>query len=304
MSDLTCSTCCWPIHKRSSSAPGNVGLDFVALALLSLVLIGCGSSPRFENAATTSTGRDGANALSIPVPSSRSGDATGDLLIAIIGLQANPNVREPDGWRAVSGFGGFNGATCNSDTEGTACQLSIFYRLSDESETSVSFDWGAPRHAAGVVLRYSNVDTNIPIGDSRQQRGSSNNPTAPVVNTTRDGSRVLRIALAEADDAMTFLNGSLILSEEPRTLRINIASFPSGAADAARGCGPPLSGCSATAAAVGLSVSDARRGSAGGSGTASWDLPGGDQWLAASIEIRRSPDHRDLWQRLLEIIDR
>jgi len=304
MSDLTCSTGLWPIRKRSSSAPDNVGLSFVALGLLSLVLVGCGSAPHFENGATTSTGRDGANALLIPVPSSTSGDATDDLLISIIGLQANPNIREPAGWQAVVGFGGFNGATCNSDTEGTACQLSIFYRLSDGSETSVSFDWGVQRHAAGAVLRYSNVDTNTPIGDSRQQRGSSDSPTAPVVNTTRDGSRVLRIALAEADDAMTFLNGSLILGEEPRTLRINIASFPSSAADAARGCGPPLSGCSATEAAVGLSVSDARRGSTGGSGTASWNLPGGDQWLAASIEIRRPADHRDLLQRLLDIIDR
>ena len=288
MSDLACSTCLRLIHERCSSAPDNAGPGLVAIGLLGLVLAGCGSAPRFENAATTDTGRDGASSLSIPVPSSTGGDAAGDLLISIVGAQANPNTRQPDGWRAVSGFGGFNGATCNADTEGTACQLAIFYRLSDGSETSVSFEWGAPRHAAGAVLRYSNVDTNTPIGDARQQRGSSDAPTAPVVNTTRDGSRVLRIALAEADDAMAFLDGSLVLADEPRTPRINIVSFPNAATDAARGCGPPLSGCSAIEAAVGLAASDARRGSAGGSGTASWELPGGDQWIAASIEIRRA----------------
>ena len=290
MSHLTCSSCQRPIDELSTAVPDNARLGVVAIGLLGLVLGGCGSAPRFENAATTGTGRDGANSLSIPVPSSTGGDAAGDLLISIVGVQANPNTREPDGWRAVSGFGGFNGATCNADTEGTACQLAIFYRLSDGSETDVSFDWGARRHAAGVVLRYSNVDTNTPIGDASQQRGSSDTPTAPVVNTTRDGSRVLRIALAEADDAMAFLDGSFILADAPRTSRINIVSFPDAATDTARGCGPPLSGCSATEDAVGLAVSDARRGSAGGSGTASWDLPGGDQWLAASIEIRRATD--------------
>lgn len=257
------------------------------LVAASLLLVGCGPTPSFESVTTNQTGIDGAGSLSIPVPASESGGV--DLLIAILGVQTNPNTSGPDGWTSVPGFSGFNGATCPPDTQGTACQLTVSYKIADGSETSVSFRWGPARQAVGAVLRYSNVDTNRPIGASGQQRGSSTMPTAPVITTTRDGSRVLRVVVTDADDSKPFLIGSVALADEPPVLRLNAVSFPDATTDPTDGCGPPLSACDATARAVGLAVSDARSGAAGGSGTESWELRAGDQWLTASIEIRPTP---------------
>ena len=254
-----------------------------ALAATSLLLVGCGS-PSFESTATNRTGVDGVGALSIPVPAREGG--SGDLLVAILAVQGNPNTMGPDGWMNVPGFAGFNGATCGGDGQGTSCQLAVFYKVADGSETSASFSWRPARQAAGTVLRYSNVDRSAPIGATRVGRGSSSAPTAPVITTTRDGSRVLRVVVTETDDAKGFLIGSVVLQDEPNTARVNIVSFPDALTDPTTGCGPPLSECDATDDAVGLAVSDAYSGGAGGSGAASWELAGGDQWLAASIEIK------------------
>ena len=258
-----------------------------ATVATSLFFVGCGSSPNFEDAVTNYTGPAGASSLSIPVPSGESGGT--DLLIAILGIQANPNTSGPEGWTAVRDFPGFNGATCQADGGGTACQLAVYYRIADGSETTASFRWGVMRQAAGAVLRFSNVDTNAPIGVARPDRGSSATPTAPTITTTRDGSRVLRIVVCELDEAGTFLAGSLALTGEPRSARLNIVSFPDALTDPANGCGPPLSECDATIRAVGLAVSDTRHGTAKASGPAPWELAGGDQWLTASIEIKRAP---------------
>jgi hypothetical protein len=285
MSNILCSTRNLLIWEKPPLAHTGQWPTLGAIALLAFLVVGC-AGPRFENGVSVGTGKSGASSLTIPVPPSTNEEASGDLLISILGVQANPNTQEPEGWKTVPGFAGFNGATCAADSGGTACQLAIFYRIADGSETSVTLDWGTRRHAAGAVLRYSNVDQAAPIGEANQQRGSSNTPTAPVVTTSRNDSRIMRIALAEMDDAMTFLEGTSVLTSGPRSLRVNLVSFPDAETDPAAGCGPPLSGCRETENAVALAVSDEGKGSAGGSGTASWDLPAGDQWLTASFEIR------------------
>ena len=262
-------------------------LAWCAAVVTSLFFVGCGPSPNFEDARSGHTGPAGASSLSIRVPPGSNGRA--DLLIAVLGIQANPNTSGPDGWTAVPGFTGFNGATCQSDGQGTACQLAVYYRVADGSETTASFRWGGIRRAAGAVLRFSNVDANAPIGVTRSQRGSSDTPTAPVITTTRDGSRALRIVVCELDEAGTFLTGSLALTDEPPSSRLNVVSFPDALTDPTNGCGPPLSGCDATVRAVGLAVSDTRHATASASGPVSWELGGGDQWLTASIEIKRAP---------------
>ena len=258
-----------------------------ATVVTSLFLVGCGSTPTFEEALTSHTGPAGASSLSIPVPPGGSGSA--DLLVAILGVQSNPNTSGPEGWTAVRGFSGFGGALCQADGGGTACQLTVYYKIADGSETTASFSWGAMRQAAGAVMRFSNVDTSAPIGEVRPDRGSSDTPRAPTITTTRDGSRVLRIVVCELDEAGTFLGGSLALTAEPPSSRLNLVSFPDVLTDPTNGCGPPLSACDATERAVELAVSDTRHGTATASGPVSWELAGGDQWLAASIEIKRPP---------------
>ena len=278
-----CSMRSWRGHDALTSLRQ---LAWRATVASCLCFVGCGSSPNFEDAATSHTGPAGATALSIPVPPGESGRT--DLLIAILGIQANPNTFGPDGWTAVRDFPGFNGAVCQPDAEGPACQLAVYYRITDGSEETVSFRWGVTRQAAGAVLRFSNVDTDDPIGVVRPARGSSDAPTAPTVTTTRDGSRVLRIVVSDLDEAGPFLTGSLALTDEPRA-RLNVVSFPDALTDPTNGCGPPLSACDAIERAVALAVSDTPQGTVQPSGPASWGLAGGDQWIAASIEIKRAP---------------
>ena len=255
--------------------------------LTSLLLVGCGPSPNFESARIGQTGVTGAEEVSIPVPPGE--NERGDLLVAILAAPGNPNTSGPEGWTAVPGFGGFNGAMCQADGQGTACQMAVFYRIADGSESTASFSWGGERQAAAAVLRFSNVDVNNPIGAVNWQRGSSGLPTAPVIVTTRDGSRALRIALCELDDAAPFVSGAVALADEPPSSRLSIVSFPAAADDPTNGCGPPLVACDETERAVGLAVSDTRHASAGPSGPVSWELASGDQWLAATIEIKRPP---------------
>ena len=130
---------------------------------------------------------------------------------------------------------------------------------------------------------------NDPIGAANQRRGSSDTPSAPVIVTTRDGSRALRIAVGELDEAGRFLRGAVALADEPPLSRLSIVSFPAAADDPTNGCGPPLSECDQIDRAVGLAVSDTRHATAGASGPVSWELGGGDQWLTATIEIKRPP---------------
>ena len=279
-----CSIRGWPAYDLLMSPRQ---LAWSATVATSLFFVGCGPSPTFEEAVTSNTGPAGASSLSIPVPPGENGSA--DLLVAILGIQSNPSTSGPEGWTAVRGFPGFNGAMCQADGGGTACQLAVFYKIADGSETTASFSWGGMRQAAGAVLRFSNVDTNAPIGVALADRGSSGTPTAPTVTTTREGSRVLRIVVCELDEAGTVLAGSLALTDEPPSSRLNLVSFPDALTDPTNGCGPPISACDATLRAVGLAVSDTREAAAKASGPVSWGLPGGDQWLAASIEIKRAP---------------
>ena len=253
--------------------------------LTSLLLVGCGPSPNFESAGIGRTGVTGAGEVSIPVPPGENG--SGDLLVAILGAPGNPNTSGPEGWTSVPGFGGFNGALCQSDGQGTACQLTVFYKIADGSESTASFSWGGRRQAAAAVVRFSNVDVNEPIGAVGQQRGSSDTPRAPTIDTTRDGSRALRIAVGELDEAGRFLRGAVALADEPPSSRLSIVSFPPAADDPTNGCGPPLASCDQIERAVGLAVSDTRHASTGPSGPVSWELGGGDQWLTATIEIKR-----------------
>lgn len=264
---------------------------FVTLSLSALCAAcgSCGEYPIYESMATGDTGKNAAMSLTIPIPGNTIGVANGDLLIAFAALKINPQLTGPSGWTLIPQLNGFNTAICGSDGEGIACNLTAYYRIDAGTESSVTFSWpkeGSPRQAAGAVLRYSRVDTTSPIGAIGHQSGSSNTPTAPSVTTTRSESRVLRIAVSEADNIRNSLTDK-IFTGEPATSRLNILSFPPASVSLATGCGPPLSGCSYTNEAVGLAISDDGQKDVGPSGTAAWALPGTEQWLGVSLEIRK-----------------
>ncbi len=261
----------------------------MACALVGALVVGCGKAPIYESATMASTGKNAATSLSIPVPASAIGSGSGDLLVAVLGVKINPSTQGPAGWTAVPGLAGFNGAICGSDGEGIACQLAVHYRIATDNEMSATFSWGTLRQAAGAVLRYSRVDSGSPFGATGKQSGSSSGPTAPSITTQRSESRLLRIALSEADDVQGSLT-NVVLSGDPPSSRLNLVSFPAASVNLALGCGPPLSGCSYTSEAVGLAASDGRQRSVGPSGSAAWSLPGADQWVVVTLEIKRPPD--------------
>jgi hypothetical protein len=263
----------------------------VCLLLASCKLLACDRAPIFENVATNWTGKQAAMSLSVSVPPSTIGQPAGDLLIAVLGAKINPAVSGPPGWTVIPQINGFNTAICASDDEGIACNMTAYYKIADGSEQSVQFGFpgGSPIQAAGAVMRYSRVDAASPIGAVGRQPGSSNAPTSPSITTTRADSRVLRLAISEADNVRNSLTNT-VLTAEPPFARFNILSFPPASTDLATGCGPPLSGCSYTNEAVGLAASDTVQQSVGATPTLSWSLPGTEQWLGVTIEIKKPAD--------------
>ena len=103
------------------------GILAMTLALFSAPIF---ALPTFESVGTSSPG-PAASTLTIPVPASTAGMAIGDLLVAVVAVEINPLTTFPEGWTAVPGHSGFNGATCTSDGDppGFNCQLSVYWKF-------------------------------------------------------------------------------------------------------------------------------------------------------------------------------
>ncbi|HSR68141.1 MAG TPA: hypothetical protein VLU25_09370 [Acidobacteriota bacterium] len=242
-----------PIQTRSQTAGRLQTLLAVCLmaAALNPVLF---AQPVFEGVETASAAVPPTGVgITVNVPAG----SAGDLLIAVWGIAINPLTGTPAGWTAIPGLAGFNGATCT----GIDCQINVFYRISDGTETSVTFGFtgspGGPRSQVGAVLRYSGTHATDPIGPVAEQSGSGGSPVAPAIVTTEDDTRVLRLALS---------SGLALLTNPPADQRFNIGS----------GMGGDV--------AVVMAGSDALQAVAGNTGTASWS--DGENWVAATVAIR------------------
>lgn len=223
--------------------------------------------PAFVGASDGRNGTpEGTSSLTLPIPAG----SAGDLLVAVVGVKVNPSTTTPSGWTPI--IAGFNGCTCASHpNEGIRCQLSAWWKIAAASDTSVTFSFGPQviRQASGGVLRYSGVDAADPVNASGCDKGSSAAPTAPSVTTTRADTRVLRLAVTDADDAKSKF------TSEPATQRFEIESTTV--------FGP---GSSYTGDAVVTAASDAAQAAAGPTGTAGWALPSTDQWAAMTVAIQ------------------
>lgn len=158
------------------------------------------AQPVLEGIATNTSG--GGSSITLDVPPNSAGGAAGDLLVAAVGVRINPSTAFPAGWTAVSGHGGFNQAICSTDDEGIVCQLAVFWKFSDGTETSVSVSFGAQvvRQAAGAVFRYSEVNTVSPIGPTATQNTPVGDmPTAPALVTTEDNLRVIQLVVSDTN---------------------------------------------------------------------------------------------------------
>lgn len=244
--------------------------QFAATLTISLLTLATPSAaqPVFEAVDTTN---GVGSSMSIPVPASTMGSANGDLLVAVVGVFENPDTSFPAGWTPVDpGLAGFNGTTCTSDGDptGVPCQLSIYWKFSDGTETSVTVGGispGSPHHYVGAVLRYSGTHASMPIGPVAAQNGTGA-PVAPAITTTEANTLVLRAAVGDADP---FADTESPLIGGPATERFALQSTT-----------PQL-----IAASVMLAASDALQPVAGGSGTAAFTGTG-ENWAAATVGIR------------------
>jgi len=250
---------------RALSSPIVVACVCIALALTAASLE---AQPNFLGVASNN---NVGSSLTISVPA---GVANGDLLVAVVGVSVNPSTSFPGGWTAVDpGLAGFNGATCPTDGDptGIPCQLSVYYKISDGTDTSVTVTFGTTRHSAGAVLRYSGAHQTMPIGPVATDSGSNNDadpPVAPAITTTEANTLVLRAAVADADpgaggDTQTPLLGG------PATQRFALQS------------NTPQT----IAATIMTAASDALQAAAGNSGTASF-TGGAGNWATATVGIR------------------
>jgi uncharacterized repeat protein (TIGR01451 family) len=261
-----------------------------ALAMFCLSVGAVAQPPSFESVATGTAGQEGSQSgITVPVPASSAGAAAGDLLVGVVGVKINENTVVPPGWTAVPGLFGVNTAVCASapatdPASGIRCHLNVFWKISDGTETSVTVAFspapGSKRQAAGAVLRYSGTHPTDPIGPVAFDNGASTSPTAPAIVTTEADTLVLRLGLADADEAK-----SLLLTP-PATERFNLASTS-----------PFGPGSSFTTEAVTLAGSDAVQVAAGNTGAASWSLPLSaadpptpEEWAAATVAIRPEPE--------------
>lgn len=206
----------------------------------------------------------GTPSLTVPVPSG----SAGDLLIAVVGVKDNPSTTTPQGWTAI--IAGFNG--CTSATEaglGIRAQLSAWWKFAG-SETSVSFSFGPNAiQAAGAVLRYAGTDPTSPIGPHACDKGADAAPTAPSVSTVSADNRIVRLVVADGDQARS------LFTSEPATKRFELASTSV--------FGP---GSSYSIDAVVVAGSDAGHAPAGPTGTAAWALPSTEQWATITVAVQ------------------
>ena len=197
---------------------GRFKFGILALLLLSFNAV---AAPVLEGIETTNN--DGAMSINLGIPVNTVGAGAGDLLVATVGVRGNPATSFPVDWTEVTGHAGFNDAICSSDDEGIACQLSVYWKISDGSEASVSvfLNAGNVSQAAGAVFRYSSTHTVTPIGQVSTQSGNSGMPTAPDLVTNEDDVRVIQLVVSDTNGGSF---PQLPLTSEPPDAVFNLNS--------------------------------------------------------------------------------
>ena len=189
------------IVKRFLTTTGNRLVRRFRLIVLALLLpsLNAIAAPVLEGIETTTS--DGAMSINLGIPANTIGTGVGDLLVATVGVRINPSTTFPADWTAVTGLGGFNEAICSTDDEGIVCQLSVYWKISDGTETSVSafLTPANVREAAGAVFRYSSTHTVTPIGQVTTQSGTSGTPTAPDLVTNENNVRVIQLVVSDTN---------------------------------------------------------------------------------------------------------
>lgn len=209
------------------------------------------NAPMLEGVETTTVDTSSVTSLTIKVPS---GTVEGDLLIAtVIHGFASTTIVPPSGWEQI------DLVSCESDR----CMVGAWFRVSGGNEPDdYTFTWKSGERAVGAILRYSGADPDEPINASGSATGTSAKPTAPSVDTTVGGTKVLRIA-GVSDDLPVAINpaGASLFAVESNHQGAGVVD-------------------------VGLVGVDDLQPTAGETGSAEFSLPHDTQWWAVTIAIK------------------
>ena len=209
-------------------------------------------SPVFVADSTTFSS-SGVSSLDVLRPANVS---SGDLMILALATDDNQSITTPSGWTLIN----------EGDAGGDGPTLGVYYKFATGSEpSSYTVSWNGDEEAAAGIWNYSGVYSGIPILDSDVNTGNSNSPNAPSVSSIYPNTKVVRIYAVDDDD----LPGSPYPGSH--TGRFNLETSTSGS--------------------VSLSVADTDQITTGSTGSASFNLSGGEseQWRAVTIVIASPP---------------
>lgn len=153
----------------ATSAPATVSVTVEAPA--------SGGSIGFRGA--SAAGNTTGTTLVIPAPA---GVASGDVLLAAVGVRGSPGITPPSGWTLA-----------RSDQVGFTVKQSVYWKVAGSAEpASYTFTFGSSQGASGTIVAYTGVDTSAPVDVAGGQTGDGTAPpTAPSVTTTTANDRLV-----------------------------------------------------------------------------------------------------------------
>ena len=122
-----------------------------------------------------------ATSLTIPAPA---GVASGDVMVASIGIRGTVTITPPSGWSLVR---------TDMSTESIIRQ-DVFVKVAGAEPASYTWNFSTNQPAAGGILAFSGVSTTTPIdahSGSFSNGGRGNTLTAPSVTTTKNGAMLI-----------------------------------------------------------------------------------------------------------------
>ena len=183
------------------------------------------------------------------------GVSQGDLLIAAVATDeaTSASLTPPggEGWTLI-----------DLSQNGTYVTFGVWWKIADASESgNHQWTWSGSEEAYGWMMRFTGHDPVNPIDVSATNSGTSSNPDAPSVTTTVANALVLRLGGFD-DDNVTIDSPGLDIHTA-----ITMDESDSGFGSTSGGAGYE------------------QQGSAGASGTSSFNLTGTEQWLTTTVAI-------------------
>lgn len=120
------------------------------------------------------------NIINLVLPTDPS-TQSGDMLVALISTDGNPNITKPSGWDLEDEIGG-------------TAKSFIYRRLSPGSEPE-SYTWvlDGAEDAVGAIVRFLNVDPDDAINAKVKTSGTGSTINVPAITTTVDNAMLLTL---------------------------------------------------------------------------------------------------------------